>query len=764
MVFFCVFAFLLLAMALTFLRFQLARQGEVEDERRARIALEKKVSSLASELSNERERANVAEKEVIAARSEMSKAKSGAKVVQGQLEEARKRLMNAEEEVHGRDILEGSLEQRISDLEKEVELRASEAADAHGEALHISTDFGHALQCMQRLFDAVNHKSDYSAACGIGMEIEGPLLNEGNQCPVVTGTVRHSPAEKASKIQKGLLLEEVDGIAVHGMSVDQVSDLIVGTAGTPVCLALGDPTTGKRYLVSVVRSGGAAGDGKLDENTVETCKQVASLHDEVGRLSGVAKRLEVELDERIASAQQAAVELKEAVAEARKHKDTISALEHKVEAAADGARASELRAADHSYDLEKANAEASRLKTDLESEVAARKEASEKLDVASGELVKERGRAKALEVECASLKKRMQKAEESLDKGRDEAKQQVAELQDAVDQAKAKEQKMLLEMTSTVEGLKSSRAEAMDDAERQAGRVLELEAALEDARVKLRAKGRASIAEMTVAQFEAARMARELAIATVGVQRVYEKVCQSTSTVGGIGAKFEQGVSAAGSNKTRIVVQELVENGPAAQDGKVSVGDVVLEIDGQDVSLCSLDEVKRLTEGPVGSTVVVKFQKQDQALAGGSVGDEGAHTCFAHLVRSDGAGGKVDGTDRTLTEICTKADALHSSVASLTEEVARLKEENASMSSELEHELSRFGRDKGDAEKGLASLKREAEKLRSRVVELEGKLATSKIELKQAQDVAGTSEAELAGLRGKNKSLSERLLTSLKKY
>jgi hypothetical protein len=664
--------------------------------------------------------------------------------------------MNVEEEVHGRDILEGSLEQKISDLAREVELRASQAADAHGEALHISTDFGHALQCMQRLVDAVNHNSDNLAARGIGMEIEGPLANQGNQCPVVTGTVRHSPAEKASKIRQGLLLEEVDGIAVDGMSVDEVSDLIIGTAGTPVCLALGDPTTGKRYLVSVVRSGGAAGDGKLDDNTVEACKQVASLHDEVGRLSGIVNRLEGELDTRMASAQQAAVKLQEAVAEARKHKNTISAMEHKVEAAAEVARASELRAADHSYDLEKANAEASRLKTDLASEVAARKEASEKLDVTTGDLIKERGRAKALEVECASLRKRMQKTEESLDKGRDEAKQQVVELQDAVDQAKANEQKTLLEMTSTVEGLKSSRAEALDDAERQAGRVRELEAALEDARVKLRAKGRASIAEMTVAQFEAARMARELAIATVGVQRVYEKVCQSTSTVGGIGAKFGQGVSAAGSNKTRIVVQELVENGPAAQDGKVSVGDVVLEIDGQDVSLCSLDEVKRLSEGPVGSTVVVKFQKQDQAGTGGSVGDEGAHTCFAHLVRSDGAGGKVDGMDRTLTEICAKADALHSSVASLTEEVARLKEENVSMSSELEHALSRFGRDKGDAEKGLATVKREAEKLRSSVVELEGKLATSEIELKQAKEAAGTSEAELAGLKGKNKSLSER--------
>jgi C-terminal processing protease CtpA/Prc len=73
--------------------------------------------------------------------------------------------------------------------------------------------------------------------------------------------------------------------------------------------------------------------------------------------------------------------------------------------------------------------------------------------------------------------------------------------------------------------------------------------------------------------------------------------------VGGGGSSGAGGGAGKLENPSEVFVRQLIPGSPAALSGKVEVGDMVLAIDGADVSTSSLSHVFRLLSGSEHSAI-----------------------------------------------------------------------------------------------------------------------------------------------------------------
>lgn len=67
-----------------------------------------------------------------------------------------------------------------------------------------------------------------------------------------------------------------------------------------------------------------------------------------------------------------------------------------------------------------------------------------------------------------------------------------------------------------------------------------------------------------------------------------------------------------GSVAGQYVVSRVVPGGPAANSGNVQVGDVVVQLDGRRVEGQSVETVRNMIIGPIGTEVDVHLMRQDQ--------------------------------------------------------------------------------------------------------------------------------------------------------
>ncbi|MDQ9805490.1 PDZ domain-containing protein, partial [Acinetobacter baumannii] len=61
-------------------------------------------------------------------------------------------------------------------------------------------------------------------------------------------------------------------------------------------------------------------------------------------------------------------------------------------------------------------------------------------------------------------------------------------------------------------------------------------------------------------------------------------------------------------------IMEVEENGPAKEAG-VQAGDLLVQVDGQDVARMDANQVKELVRGEEGSTVTLGLLRQEEALS-----------------------------------------------------------------------------------------------------------------------------------------------------
>jgi hypothetical protein len=67
------------------------------------------------------------------------------------------------------------------------------------------------------------------------------------------------------------------------------------------------------------------------------------------------------------------------------------------------------------------------------------------------------------------------------------------------------------------------------------------------------------------------------------------------------------------SERKGVVVTQLAKSGPAAQSGKIKVGDLLVELDGRDVSKFDVDQVKEIIKGGVGLPLRFKAQRPNSS-------------------------------------------------------------------------------------------------------------------------------------------------------
>ena len=85
---------------------------------------------------------------------------------------------------------------------------------------------------------------------GVGLNLS---RDQNTQQFIVKKTLPNSPAEAAG-IASGLVLSKVDGVAVEEKTLNEVSALLRGKAGTKVALELIDPENGTTNQVELTRS------------------------------------------------------------------------------------------------------------------------------------------------------------------------------------------------------------------------------------------------------------------------------------------------------------------------------------------------------------------------------------------------------------------------------------------------------------------------------------------------------------------------------
>eukprot|EP00960_Hanusia_phi_P018732 552375-Hanusia_phi.AAC.1 len=180
--------------------------------------------------------------------------------------------------------------------------------------------------------------------------------------------------------------------------------------------------------------------------------------------------------------------------------------------------------------------------------------------------------------------------------------------------------------------------------------------------------------------------------------------------VGGIGVALgTETVKLQGKSRKVVKVSQMATTGPAAQSGAVKVGDVILEVDGRDVTSLDVKSVKELTKGVTGSPLRLKLLRSGAAqevvirrsdLVSGSLpasSDAGSSAGGSVGVMPQGAAGREPSASERGKEGCEAAAALHEELEKLRAGVAaQTKELN-----ETREELSK-ARDQGAAGEGKA--------------------------------------------------------------
>lgn len=151
---------------------------------------------------------------------------------------------------------------------------------------------------------------------------------------------------------------------------------------------------------------------------------------------------------------------------------------------------------------------------------------------------------------------------------------------------------------------------------------------------------------------------------------MHGKICGTGSVEdGGIGIKIEAPIEAGGDGVVRV--DDVIASGPAAKSGKVAVDDAILDVGGRSTVGRSVEEVRTLIVGPVGTPVTITARK------------ESGERYIVTLIRSGGGHEGLSVEERS-EEGCGRAIQLHEHVKELEGSLASAEKEIDGMSREIE--------------------------------------------------------------------------------
>jgi hypothetical protein len=301
---------------------------------------------------------------------------------------------------------------------------------AQSEHQLLAEELNRAVCSAQKMYDAAMRSGAREAAeGGIGVKIEGSEVHgEGEAHVRIDAVLPGGPASGCPLIKANHILEAVAGTNLSMLSVEEARSLIVGPAGTPVTIKVGnnllfsaqnlflpppqspspinfssfqppsrgrrrflspplnrtqgrDPESGKAYIVTLLRSGGVAGDGLLDDNTRAACKKIQSIYKHVENLeaelsaAGSSSGNQLSAEMQVASVRQEAQstlrrEVERVREEARvefiRAKDEKDLLEAECERLQDEIAAGSARCAGLERELAASSASTSMIKAELE--------------------------------------------------------------------------------------------------------------------------------------------------------------------------------------------------------------------------------------------------------------------------------------------------------------------------------------------------------------------------------------------------------------
>ena len=117
---------------------------------------------------------------------------------------------------------------------------------------------------------------------------------------------------------------------------------------------------------------------------------------------------------------------------------------------------------------------------------------------------------------------------------------------------------------------------------------------------------------------KAEKQAWDLEEAQTALRSMHSAVCRQAppAPVGGIGvALATETVSVKGKQQKMVKVTQIASSGPAAASG-VKPGDLLVEVDGRDVTNFDVKQIKEMTKGPPGSPMPNEAQGQMQRGGG----------------------------------------------------------------------------------------------------------------------------------------------------
>jgi len=246
-------------------------------------------------------------------------------------------------------------------------------------------------------------------------------------------------------------------------------------------------------------------------------------------------------------------------------------------------------------------------------------------------------------------------------------------------EAAAEMQRLRDLLAETEEGLQSQKAAVEEGLKREMDKdetlmLLNAEAKQLDAKTKQqRDKLHAADRLLLASNREYEKLSEELGSALLAVQEMYSRVCRTeTVELGGIGIKIEAPLEAC-SGESMIRVDDIIEGGPAGANGKMAVDDILVEVQGRDLSGLPVDEVRTLIVGPVGSPVTIRARS----------GQDGSE--YVVTLLRWGSGSHAEGhVQEKSNRACERADRLHEQISQLEGELSDTQREAEELRAELE--------------------------------------------------------------------------------
>jgi uncharacterized coiled-coil DUF342 family protein len=363
--------------------------------------------------------------------------------------------------------------------------------------------------------------------------------------------------------------------------------------------------------------------------------------------------------------------------------------------------------------------------------------------------------AMALHEELDRLRASLATTTEELGKAREEMQGQVKASSEASTKAERLEKELAASAAKVAELMKKvSETEGQLD---EAKKTVAMMSKTGDERVLALEKAHSETEAMMKEQRKTAeKQALDLEEAQTALRALHGVICKQgpAPVLGGIGVALgTETVALKGKSQKMVKIAQLASSGPAAKSGMVFVGDLLIEIDGKDVTNLDIKHVKELTKGAPGSPMKLKVQRgahgaQYEVILerSGGTGTSMASISDASSMASSATGaaaGKVLGREPTLAELgkdgCDAAGGLHDEIDRLRRSLATASEELGKSREELSAHKKATAASAGDSKN--QQLLQELQQARASVSSLEQRLDSARTQ--HAADVSAlTAKAD----------------------